>query len=324
MKLSVVVGTLNRLPQLRACLVSIFDQTAIPVHVWVSDAGSTDGTMEYLRALGGDRVTPIFEGRRLGQAKAYNDVFARIETPYTCWLSDDNVVVNRGLEVAVRVLDENPWIGMVGLKVKDVAGPFVDAPYIGGVSSIGILNVNQGLLRTAILKEVGGFSETFGDYGIDPDLTAKVLFSGHGVVYTRAVAIHHYRNWADDPSSPQYRRQMERQREYQELYRRKYAGMVRGRVSWHAKGLVWRLVRKLLGLRFDSTRPFLGLFARDWHNIFMSRYISVADPWRYRGESYHLVQVCPSGGRPSVLPPDPTDSLSGSTPRDVARTEAAR
>ena len=74
---------------------------------------------------------------------------------------------------------------MVGLKVRDVGGPSVAAPYIGGISPIGILNVNQGLLRTDFLRKVGSFSETFGFYGIDPGLTAMVLYSGHDVVYTK-------------------------------------------------------------------------------------------------------------------------------------------
>lgn len=87
---------------------------------------------------------------------------------------------------------------MVGLKVRDMQGPFAKEPYIGGISSCGILNVNQGLLRTKLLHELGGFSEAFMDYGIDPDLTARLLFSGNDIVYTRNTAIHHWRDWGTD------------------------------------------------------------------------------------------------------------------------------
>jgi len=299
MTLSVVIGTLNRHDQIRACVESIFEQTTTPVRVYVTDAGSTDGTIEYLRSVASDELIPIFAGRRLGQARAYNEVFAEIDSPYVCWLSDDNVVVNHGLDVAVGILEANHRIGMVGLKVRDVRGPFVKAPYIGGVSEFGILNVNQGVLRTPILKAVGGFSAEFHDYGVDPDLTAKVLFSGHAVAYTREVTIHHYRNWSTDQASADYARLKEKQQRSVELYRRKYEGLAEAEWRRKARRLVWGLAQRLRGkaASLNSTRRFLGLLPRDWYNILMSRYVSVFDAVRYRGRTYHLVQYCPQRHR---------------------------
>jgi GT2 family glycosyltransferase len=311
-KLSVVVGTLNRRDQLRACVESVFAETSTGLRLYVTDAGSTDGTIEYLESVASDRLVPVLEGRRRGQAVAYNRVFASVETPYVCWLSDDNVVVNRGLDTAVRILDDHAGIGMVALKVSDVKGPFVAAPYIGGVSAIGILNVNQGVLRTALLNELGGFSEAFQDYGIDPDLTARVLFSGHSVVYTREVAIHHYRNWSPDTSSEEHARKMERQRVYLDLYRRKYAGCSRGGFAWRIKSAFWRCLQAALGAKvsLESTQRFLGLIPRDWRNVLMSRYVSVLDPLVSHGKPYYLVQYCPPRLRPKSLPADPAPPLA--------------
>jgi GT2 family glycosyltransferase len=316
MKLSVVVGTLNRRDQLRACVESVFAETSTGLRLYVTDAGSTDGTIEYLESVASDRLVPVLEGRPLGQAAAYNRVFASLETPYVCWLSDDNVVVNRGLDTAVRILDENSGIGMVALKVSDVKGPFASAPYIGGISPIGILNVNQGVLRTALLNELGGFSEAFRDYGIDPDLTARVLFSGHSVVYTRELAIHHYRNWSPDTSSEEHARKMERQRVYLDLYRRKYAGFSRVGLTWRIKSSFWRGVQAALGgkVSLESTRRFFGLIPRDWHNVLLSRYISVFDPLISYGKPYYLVQYCPPRLRPKALPADPAPLVAASGP----------
>jgi GT2 family glycosyltransferase len=318
MKLSVVVGTLNRRAQLEACLGSILEQTSTAVRVYITDAGSTDGTIEYLRALASDRIVPIFEGRRLGQARAYNEVFRRVETPYVCWLSDDNVVVNRGLDVGVRILDRRPEIGMVGLKVHDVRGPFADAPYIGGISSLGILNVNQGMLRTEIVQRLGGFSERFRDYGIDPDLTARVLFSGHRIAYTKVVAIHHYRNWSADPTSDEYARQMQRQAAYVREYDAKYgrlggARRRRERVAGTAKAVLRRWFGSRISL--NSSRPVLGLLPRDWYNVLMGRYISVLDPLRCCGQEHYLVQYCPRRRRPAQLPEDLVDDSTAPAAR---------
>ena len=310
-KFSVVVGTWNRLAQLQACVTSIFEQTRTPVRVYVTDAGSTDGTIEYLKSIESDRLFPIFVGTRLGQARAYNEIFAIIDTPYVCWLSDDNIIVNRGLDIAVDVLEQKPSIGMVGLKVKDVAGPFVEAPYIGGISSIGILNVNQGVLRTAVLKKVGGFSETFRDYGIDPDLTAKVLFSGHQIAYTRMIAVHHQRNWSPDRTSIEYSRQMEKQKIYQELYKQKYSSVVRGSLSWMGKKALWRFMQYIsIQLRSaNSSQMLLGMISRDWHNIFMGRYISLLDPWHCHGKAYYLLQSYPLRQHKNALPSDSLGSV---------------
>src|SRR5882672_7795418 len=136
---------------------------------------------------------------------------------------------------------------MVGLKVRDVGGPFVDAPYIGGISSIGVLNVNQGLLRTAVLREVGYFSETFGFYGIDPDLTAMLLYAGHDVVYTKAVALHHHRTWLTDETSPGYAAQKRQQEKWIDLYRRKYQGFGDTDRRWQRKKRVWKKLHKRFG-----------------------------------------------------------------------------
>lgn len=291
-RLSVVVGTYNRLEQIRACVESVLAETRTPLVLFVTDAGSTDGTVEYLGSVTDPRIRPLLVGKRLGQARAYNDVFGTIATEYVCWLSDDNIVVDGGLDVAVGILDREPSLGMVGLKVKDVRGPFVAAPYIGGISSAGILNVNQGMLRTRVLSEVGGFSEEFRDYGIDPDLTAKVLLGGWDVAYTKQVSIHHYRNWETDRASPEFARMQDRQRAYKALYAERYGKAFPPSLPYLAKRGAWKVLRDALGRRFDpnSTRRFLGLVARDWQNMMAGRYISVFDALRTRHCEYHLVQ----------------------------------
>ena len=300
-RISVVLGTYNRLDNLRTCIRSIFEQTTTPTRVYVTDAGSTDGTVEYLGSVASERLVPVLVGKKLGQARAYNEVFANIDTPYVCWLSDDNKIVNHGLDLGARVLDLLPRAGMVGLKVKDVEGPFVEAPYLGGVSTIGVLNVNQGLLRTPVLKEVGGFSERFRDYGIDPDLTAKVLFSGYDIAYTRPIAIHHYRAWAD--GSEASARQRERQQNYVKLYWEKWGAYAPPDRSYKARQMTWKAFQKATGMRINSGRTILGMNGRDWCNVLTGRYISPADPLRTRGTPYHLVQSY--GGPRRPLPPDP-------------------
>ena len=291
-RLSIVLGAYNRLEPLRRCLDSIVRETRTPFVAYVADAGSTDGTQEYLASIASETIRPVLDGRKLGQAKAYNDVFRTLDTPYVAWLSDDNEVVDGGLDAAVSILDRRPEVGMAALKTRDVQGPFLGSAYLGGVSEIGVLNVNQGLLRTDVLKEVGYFSEAFVSYGIDPDLTAKVLFAGHDIVYTRQVALHHYRDWPMTEGTPEHEALMRQHERSLRLYREIYGGLADGDRAWQAKRRFWAWLKKRLRGRYDenSLKPVLGALWRDWNNVFLSRHISLLDPWINLGRDYHLRQ----------------------------------
>jgi len=310
-RLAVVVGTYNRLDQLKRCIQSIRAESKTPTIIYVADAGSTDGTQEYLQDIAEPALIPVLAGRKLGQARAYNDVFQTITAPYAAWLSDDNEIVNRGLDQAVDILERESRIGLVGLKVRDKEGPFVKAPYIGGISKAGVLNVNQGVLPTSLLREVGYFSETFGFYGIDPDLTAKVLFSGRDVVYTREIAIHHYRNWPADKTTPEWAALQRHHEKSERLYLAKYGAMSRFDAFYWLRRAGWKAFRNAMGPRFklNGAERFAGLLPRDWHNTIASRHISLLDPWLTRGRPYHLRQSVTPLARPLSLPPDPDPAV---------------
>ncbi|MBY5684909.1 glycosyltransferase [Rhizobium leguminosarum] len=291
-QLSIVLGTYNRLDQLQRCVESIVSQTKTAFRLYVTDAGSTDGTVEYLQSIAGENIIPVLVGKKLGQAKAYNDVFNIVTTPYVCWLSDDNEVIDHGLDRAVSIIRTDPSIGMVALKTKDLQGPFVDAPFIGGVSSTGILNVNQGLLPTALLKKIGGFSEEFRDYGIDNALTAEVLFAGYKVVYSRKVALQHYRNWSEDPTSENYQWLKQRHEAAKVLYEERYGNQNTQELSgsYRMKTKVARRVKAGAKRYLTSDYVRTSAAVRTCFIILSSRYISILDPILTFGRDYHLVQ----------------------------------
>ena len=325
--LSIVAGTYNRLDQLKRLVESVARETKTPHVLYVTDAGSTDGTIEYLKAVSSSSVRPVFAGKLLGQARAYNDVFMIVDTPYVCWVSDDNEIVNNGLDTAVAILRRNRRFGMVGLKVRDKEGPFVKAPYIGGVSSVGILNVNQGMLPTTVMHAVGGFSEGFRDYGIDPDLTAKVLFLGLDIVYTREVAIHHYRNWSEDKDSAEYKALQIKQERGKQRYEKLYSQIAKpetpGRLP--LKKRAWQFAHKHLAKRFDlsinSATPVFGSLPRDYYNTAMAKYISLLDPVLTRGKAYHLRQHF--RGKWKLVSDDQLPRVeAGTPPTSIVRTSA--
>jgi hypothetical protein len=172
------------------------------------------------------------------------------------------------------------------------------------------LNVNQGVLRTADLMRVGGFSEWFQLYGIDPDLTAKVLLSGLDVVYTRQISVLHYRNWPTDTSTAEFARVMEQQKVSQEKYIRKYSGLLTPGKLQAAKQRLWTWLKDKhpdLGI-LDSATPVLGSLPRDWHNVMTARFISVSELLLPRRGLTHLRQRLPRSLNPRTLPVDPVES----------------
>jgi GT2 family glycosyltransferase len=303
-ELAIVLGTYNRLALLRECLGSLRAALPVPHVVHVTDAGSTDGTVEYLARNQSPTLVAHLIGRPIGQARALNDVFAQIRTPYVCWISDDNVLLPGALKRALAIIRGDARIGMVALKVKDVVGPFVEAPYIGGISSIGILNVNQGLLPTGLLQRLGGFSEEYRDYGIDPDLTARVLFAGYRVVYTKHVCIHHHRQWATAADPEGQRVLKEKQARSLEVYDGKYRQRVPFSRSYQLKLRIWRhLEPRLLAQIRGSGAARAARRHRDLLNAFRGRFIRVWDSLACIGCDCHLVQIPPA--KPAALPHHP-------------------
>ena len=146
------------------------------------------------------------------------------------------------------------------------------------------------------------FGERFRDYGSNPELTAKVLFSGWDVVYTRVVGIHHHRAWADGSETGAAQRA--RQQGYLTLYHQKWGAYAPPDPVWRARRLAWRALQKTTRLPLNSSRRILGLSSRDWCNVLTGRYISLLDPFLTHGRPYHLLQRAPARRRPLPCDPD--------------------
>lgn len=315
--ISVVLGTRNRQDVLRKCLDSLIGRIEADHSIIVIDAGSTDGTLEYLQGLEG--ITLYRDEKPIGQAQSLNRVLKTVETDYVCWLSDDNVVVDGMLDKAVKILDDHNDIGMVTLKTKDVTGPLTELPYIGGIWTSGILNCNQGVIRTPQFLEGGGFDEDFRDYGIDADLTTRVLLAGYKVVYTREVAIHHYRDHTGESWTDPVNRSL-RQEKARNLYEQRYSGLIKSAAQGLSPRITWAIASRLLRLAIRLTvmtrhlgnpldlamenpecnlEQLTGYNERDFFNICRSKYISMSDLIKNRHESYYLVQRIPERVRGS-------------------------
>ena len=121
-RLSVVTPTFNAARYLNATLESVAAIAASHEHL-VVDGGSTDGTIELMRAWEPRGVSCISEPDR-GQTHAVNKGLARARGEMLAWINGDDEVVPEGIDAAIAHLHANPDCQAVygGLDFTDADG----------------------------------------------------------------------------------------------------------------------------------------------------------------------------------------------------------
>ena len=154
---SIVIVTHNQLEYTRQCLDSMRRLTDEPYELIVVDNGSTDGTVEYLRALAGVRL--IVNETNRGFPAAANQGIAAATRRQVLLLNNDVVVTTGWLGRLLRALHSDPAIGLVGPCSNCVSGPQqvevgYDEPGRPGRVRLGWGKANDGV-RVEVSRLVG-------------------------------------------------------------------------------------------------------------------------------------------------------------------------
>jgi GT2 family glycosyltransferase len=183
-EVTIVTGTLDRPEPLRRMVESLRKhETGVTWEVIVADAGTAA-----VPPLGpGVRVIP--EKPRLGWTKGYNAAFAHGTGKYFVWLNDDVEWTMPVLPAAIRLLRDNPRVGMAAIPFWD-NGIFVEfqqhrsIPY----ASFGVISAD-------LFRRVGGFDGRIYMYGCDNTIAFRVLLAGYGIKFLpRNVHLVHHRH----------------------------------------------------------------------------------------------------------------------------------
>jgi glycosyltransferase involved in cell wall biosynthesis len=177
---SVVIPNYNYGHFLAECIESVLNQTYRDWEIIVVDDNSTDGSREIVAGYiqrHSDRqislvVNPLGPS---GTPTPINMGIRQMRGEYFAWLSSDDIFEQDKLEAQVRLLDENPAVGLVhsafltidenGRQIGEFHPPNeFETDAFTALLDANFINGNTVLIRRDVLEEVGPFLETDTEY----------------------------------------------------------------------------------------------------------------------------------------------------------------
>jgi GT2 family glycosyltransferase len=220
---TVVVVTWQGRHLIGPCLDSLRAQT-IPHRILVVDNASTDGTVELLHREHPDADVLVTD-ENLGFAGALAVALPRIATPYVALLNNDATADPSWLQSLVRHADAHPRAGAITSRMV-----LADAPDTLNNTGVRLLSTGYGtdrgfglpatsrpepdevfgfsggaaLLRTAAVRDVGGFPAPFFLYYEDTDVSWRLRLRGWTVRYEPEALVTHQHSATVDQRSESF------------------------------------------------------------------------------------------------------------------------
>jgi len=241
-QVSVVLGTYNRLPFLKATIASVrSSQIDVPYEIIVVDGGSNDGTIEWLTRQR-DIISIVQHNREMSEGKSrrkrswgyfMNLGFKCAEGRYVCMISDDSVVhpdtLANGLRHFERELAGGRRLGAVAFYWRSWPEEHV---YRVGFTLGGKTMVNHGFFLRGALEQVGWIDDKNYDfYCADGDLSLKIWYAGYDVDACSSALLEHF-----ERVDPKVREQ----------------NLAGHNIDWET------YVKKWTGIYYDPTQPIPG------------------------------------------------------------------
>jgi glycosyltransferase involved in cell wall biosynthesis len=233
---SILILNYNGLNDIRACLESIQRNTPENHEIIVVDNASTDGSLEYLRAL--PDITLIENPTNIGCPPARAEALSLAKGDYVILLDNDTIVTNGWITKFIAHAEADPAVGIMGPRSNYVSGNQIvpNVPYRTlremddfaarfAFQNRGQLTPTVRLvgfcmfIHREVINKIGNIDASFGKFGFeDDDYTWRANIAGFKTCIANDVFIHH-------TGGPQGRGDMQYNRqliEAWEQYKRKW------------------------------------------------------------------------------------------------------
>lgn len=195
------IVTYNSAGEIEDCIESLLSHTeGVDFHLYISDNGSSDGTPEAVKRRF-PQVTVLENGENLGFGRGHNQALPLLSSRYHVCINPDIRLEEDAITRLVAYLEEHPEVGMVMPDIRNEDGSRQELPkydptwwyLIGGRLFPGVRDkycrkgeLDGGpvkiefctgcfhVIRTDLLKELGGFDDRYFLYLEDADLAREV------------------------------------------------------------------------------------------------------------------------------------------------------
>lgn len=182
-KVSIIIPTKNRADYVSSAIKSVLDQTFGDFEIIVVDGASINNTQEVITKFDDERIRYIREKKDRGVSASRNTGIRFSRGKFIAFLDDDDLWMPRKLEKQLKLVDENPNIGVVytGAWRINKSGKKIDfrIPFLRGQIFPKILEKNYVgscslvLVRKECFEKIGLFDENF-PAGEDFDLWIRL------------------------------------------------------------------------------------------------------------------------------------------------------
>ena len=180
-----IVPVYNAAEFLSEALESVLAQEYRPLRIIVIDDGSTDDSATVASAY---PDVLVIRQENQGPAAARNAGLAAVEAPYIALHDADDLLPPGKLRTQIGYLEEHPSVACV-LGRQEWIDPPPWLPRDTVYADLGGIPLPSAILRTAILKEMGGFDPSFRT-GEDMDLLFRLRQANHDIVVLPEVVLY--------------------------------------------------------------------------------------------------------------------------------------
>ena len=188
---SIMIATKDRPDDLRRTLLELSRQEYARLEMVVIDDGSSVALEPIVREHW-PQANFVRRNESAGQCRRRSEGFQLARGEYILQLDDDSYPVQgNAISEAVRVMQANPSFG--GLSFYIFNGPDLPEKLQEAQAQYHAAFVGCGVMfRTAVVRQIGGYREFFGNEWEEEELGLRMLAAGWVIYFFPALVIHHH------------------------------------------------------------------------------------------------------------------------------------